>query len=165
MVVNSKSGLRFRTRKLGFIVKIHTLLVLNLEPSYTNLPYIPFCVCPFQVTLAALAALPSPNTTPTLAPPRLAPHPLAPPIFAPPTETTPLKPACAVCGRRFDMAWQVSRHMATHTGQKPYTCPHCPHSSARPDNLNRHIRMKHSHVLPSATPTDQRPTWVHSVDP
>ena len=37
----------------------------------------------------------------------------------------------------------LSRHHLTHTGEKPFQCPHCPHRSNRKGNLKYHIISIH----------------------
>lgn len=60
----------------------------------------------------------------------------------PPTEQL----LCGVCGRRFlgrNRKQDLERHMLTHTGEKPYQCPHCPHRTNRNGNLKTHMFAVH----------------------
>ncbi|KAK8386693.1 hypothetical protein O3P69_017864 [Scylla paramamosain] len=60
---------------------------------------------------------------------------------------------CPVCGRFIsgvNRKQNLERHMLTHSGQRPYRCPYCPHGSNRVDNLKLHIRRLH---FDSAPPT------------
>lgn len=53
---------------------------------------------------------------------------------------------CGVCNAKFigtKRKYLLNRHMFIHTGEKPFQCPHCPHSSNRKENLQLHIYAKH----------------------
>ncbi|XP_063596514.1 protein tramtrack, beta isoform-like isoform X13 [Penaeus indicus] len=51
---------------------------------------------------------------------------------------------CPVCGKLISRRDNLRVHMRTHTGEKPYACPHCPHRSKTGGNLRKHIRSIHS---------------------
>lgn len=60
--------------------------------------------------------------------------------------------ACSVCGRGFhgrNRRQDLERHMLTHTGEKPYQCPHCPHRTNRIGNLKTHVFAIHRDLVPN----------------
>lgn len=59
--------------------------------------------------------------------------------------------ACPQCGRSFLRPVDLGRHLRTHTGEKPFACPHCSFRSAQSGNVYRHIKMKHPELAVAAT--------------
>ncbi|XP_071528427.1 uncharacterized protein [Panulirus ornatus] len=51
--------------------------------------------------------------------------------------------ACQFCGKWFATPSKVIRHERTHTGERPYECPHCPLSFNQREILKRHLRSVH----------------------
>ncbi|XP_005094870.1 zinc finger protein 184 [Aplysia californica] len=47
---------------------------------------------------------------------------------------------CEVCGRVFAKKVYLTKHVMTHTGNKPYVCPKCPAKFVDSFKLKRHIR-------------------------
>lgn len=53
---------------------------------------------------------------------------------------------CEVCGKVFSgpkRRFLMERHVRTHTGEKPYCCPHCHLRFSQSGNLSRHTRLVH----------------------
>lgn len=63
--------------------------------------------------------------------------------------------ACPFCSRNFfgsGRKYRLERHLVTHTGEKPYPCPHCPYRANVRENLGRHLRRQHPAQAEDASP-------------
>uniref|UniRef100_A0A182NIU7 Zinc finger protein n=1 Tax=Anopheles dirus TaxID=7168 RepID=A0A182NIU7_9DIPT len=54
---------------------------------------------------------------------------------------------CPHCPRKYAYKSLLTKHLPTHTLEKPFPCPHCPLSYTQRVNLKCHIGRKHPHML------------------
>ena len=55
--------------------------------------------------------------------------------------------ACPMCGKFIygrNRRQGLERHMRTHTKEKPYQCPMCPHRASMQHNMRNHILIMHT---------------------
>ena len=52
--------------------------------------------------------------------------------------------ACPFCPRVFRSSKRdLDVHIRSHTGEKPYACPHCTYACSHKSNLTKHISSQH----------------------
>lgn len=73
----------------------------------------------------------------------------------------------ANCNKSFTRSEHLARHRRKHTGERPFTCPHCAKTFSRLDNLRQHKQTVHafessfSRNLPPARARDLYPYSVY----
>lgn len=60
------------------------------------------------------------------------------------TSSAPKVFPCLVCPKTFNRRDNLTLHIRTHTGEKPYVCPYCPYRTTISSNVYRHMRKKHA---------------------
>lgn len=55
-------------------------------------------------------------------------------------------PVCPYCSKTLRDKCDLTRHIRTHTGEKPYICPICSVAFTRQDTLKKHVASKHEIV-------------------
>ena len=59
---------------------------------------------------------------------------------------------CSVCERGFKTLASLQSHVNTHTGTKPHRCKYCEASFTTSGELVRHVRYRHTHEKPHKCP-------------
>ncbi|KAK2182068.1 hypothetical protein NP493_368g01013 [Ridgeia piscesae] len=130
--------------------------------SPTACPPAPSTACPSsttQQTPPLLTSTAAPQEQPTHTSPRLSSSSDAEASTTTKTATTPttesdasltgkLK-ACEFCGKCFRFQSNLIVHRRSHTGEKPYKCPLCPHACTQASKLKRHMKTHNSAQLSS----------------
>lgn len=62
---------------------------------------------------------------------------------------------CHICFQKCRTSSELRRHHMTHTGEKPFRCPHCLYSSALKTNVKRHMVCLHKSEYPVICTSDR----------
>ena len=55
--------------------------------------------------------------------------------------------SCPFCSREMNDKTSIKRHIATHTGEKPYICNQCHYSAIQISTLKRHFKSVHKNLM------------------
>lgn len=63
---------------------------------------------------------------------------------------------CPACGKAFrgrNRHQNLQQHMLTHTGERPFACPHCPYTARQKPHMKGHILRLHPEAVGAALPS------------
>ena len=63
---------------------------------------------------------------------------------------------CPICQKVMKQPSWMSRHILTHTGEKPFACKHCDYKSRAASTLRTHELLKHSDEVKERSEKDAK---------
>ena len=75
------------------------------------------------------------------------------------------KHECNLCGKRFITPSKLSRHMLSHTGERPHTCQFCLRQFSQLSNMKLHILKIHGVDMDCMVISDTFSPSGHHGDP
>ena len=69
---------------------------------------------------------------------------------------------CLECGKRFPTPSKLQRHSFIHTGEKPFSCPHCAKSYSQLVHLKNHM-VSHEKEMAAAATASTTPAAAAAV--
>ena len=83
-------------------------------------------------------------------------------------KTSPVQPAklkaCEFCGKCFRFQSNLIVHRRSHTGEKPFKCPLCPHACTQASKLKRHMKTHKHKSSMSSNMSDNNSTTSSTPD-
>lgn len=67
---------------------------------------------------------------------------------------------CHLCSKTFTGRYQkynLKRHLSIHAGQKPFSCPFCPHRTNQKYNMQQHLLVCRRRPAQEPPPPSQEP--------
>lgn len=74
---------------------------------------------------------------------------------------------CPVCGKAFqgrNRRQNLAHHLLTHTGTRPFPCPHCSYRATQKAHLKRHLERRHGQVGERLRCSPHRGTLIGGMD-
>ncbi|KAK3850464.1 hypothetical protein Pcinc_042845 [Petrolisthes cinctipes] len=79
---------------------------------------------------------------------------------------------CKFCGKHCETPSQLAIHLRAHTGERPYSCPHCDYRATQKHHVKSHLQRRHkeqhtqhsdTHCSPTPQGLERPHGWVMAV--